>query len=234
MRAQKKRRIENDACNLYNCKFVPCMQGVCIGLVFMLLVVYASVCCVYSKSVVYFLSSQVLAIVCYTYTVLNFFMGGGELDLIDTTVTMLNNIKSINKYICMQSLKFSDQFQDLAEQKWYARTSLLYISNGESQDMFLLLKNGQPIGNPYFKHCVCTWVYSIQWDFVYLDPRILSEPNSEPNKLLEDTWLFLLNFLQKIMMLDSKMLSLLQPTGTRCQIDYALVLTERSIGSSFF
>ena len=47
---------------------------------------------------------------------------------------------------------FSDQFQDLADQNRYARTQLLYISNGESNDMFLFSINGRPICNPYFKH----------------------------------------------------------------------------------
>ena len=48
---------------------------------------------------------------------------------------------------------FSDQFQDLAEQKWFARTNLLYISSGEVINIFLLLVNGWPISNPYFKLC---------------------------------------------------------------------------------
>ena len=48
---------------------------------------------------------------------------------------------------------FSDQFQDLAEQKWFARTNLLYISSGEVINIFLLLVNGRPISNPYFKLC---------------------------------------------------------------------------------
>ena len=41
-----------------------------------------------------------------------------------------------------------------AEQNLIARTNLLYISYGEAIIMFLLLINGQPISNPYFKLCI--------------------------------------------------------------------------------
>ena len=41
----------------------------------------------------------------------------------------------------------------LAEQNLIAKTNLLYISYGEAIIMFLLLINGRPISNPYFKLC---------------------------------------------------------------------------------
>ena len=39
------------------------------------------------------------------------------------------------------------------EQNLIARTNLMYISYGEAIIMFLLLINGRPISNPYFKLC---------------------------------------------------------------------------------
>ena len=66
--------------------------------------------------------------------------------------THYKNFEYAEPEIAVSNRPFSNQFQDLAEQKRFARTNLLYICNKEVIHIFLLLLNGRPNSNPYFKH----------------------------------------------------------------------------------
>ena len=69
----------------------------------------------------------------------------------------------------------------LAEQNLIARTNLLYISYGKAIIMFLLLINGRPISNPYFKLCKYNCILQIQLylykcNYIYTNATIFMQP----------------------------------------------------------
>ena len=63
---------------------------------------------------------------------------------------MVTIILATELEIAISLRPFSDQFQDLADQK----TDMLgQIYCTFPNDMFLVSINGRPVCNPYFKHC---------------------------------------------------------------------------------
>ena len=92
----------------------------------------------------------------------------------------------------MQSLKqhlaigyFPTDFLHLAKQIQFARSNLLYISNGEiieSVCNVLNLRNAQPISNCYFKLCRCSSQLTIIISFLVISLKwMMSDPQQLRN-----------------------------------------------------